>query len=90
MEPVKVTQNKQITPSSFQLGSNSSSPLGWNTLPDSMWAPIWGPFSIKQTDMSIYFSIASYLILIAADSPKQILLSLMLLPAGPPPIMRTS
>jgi len=58
-----------LTPNSFQLGMSSSSPLVWNTLPDRICAPIYGPFSMRHTDKSMLFFSASYLILMAADNP---------------------
>jgi hypothetical protein len=66
-------------PSSFQLGSSSSSARVSRTAPESVWAPGVPAFSTTVTRYSLPAAALSCLSLIAAQRP-----------AGPPPTMRTS
>lgn len=69
-KPNTLTSDWTLTPSSFQFGSNSFSPLGWKQFPEMIWEPICAPFSIRHTERSMFFSSASCLILMAAERPK--------------------
>ena len=66
-------------PRSFQLGINSSSALGWKTLPERIWAPISEPFSSKHIEKFVLFFLFSWANCIAVARPD-----------GPPPTITTS
>ena len=59
-------------PLSFQSGISSFNAVGSKTLPESIWAPISEPFSIRQMLNSLLFSFAncaSFMALLNPDGP---------------------
>ncbi len=62
-----------------QSGNNLSNDFVSKQFPDKIWAPIYPPYSIKQTLIGFPFYFSNCLSLIAE-----------LKPAGPPPTIRTS
>ena len=67
---------------SFQSGNSSLRALGSKTLPLNMCAPIYDPFSRRQTEISSSFSWQSYFNLIALARPKHNIKEVLVLLTG--------